>query len=80
MTSSEANAVLRVARIVSRSLDQLQTPDRIAVLESLSVLLPEDESIAARQTAFMLRKAEEAQLKFSDLLSAAALQPEPRTR
>jgi hypothetical protein len=70
MTISELEAVLRVARAVGRAAQHIPPQERIVILENLAVLLPNHEAIAAKQTAFMLRKAEEAQLKFNDLLQS----------
>lgn len=69
MTPGQADAARTLAKIVSRNYQTFPLPDRISALECIAALLSNAESVAASQAAFMLRKAEEHQLKFHDLLA-----------
>lgn len=59
---------LVVARAAMKSYEQLTRAERVQLLRGLALILPKREAAAAEQTAWMLEKAEDHQLKFSALL------------
>lgn len=70
MTNEEKIARCRlVARLAAAHYDTLSNDARIELMEGLALILPEKEAEAAAQTAFTLRKAQEYQLAFRDLLN-----------
>lgn len=71
LPSSKEDRAKAIARILLGRLDTFPIAERLPLLDSLAALLPEPEATACHQLAYMLRKADETQMKFTLLLADA---------
>lgn len=69
MTRSERRDRLRfVASVAAQTFESHEPADRARLLEGLALILDGDEAKQCEFAAFAIRKAEDAQLKFLELL------------
>lgn len=59
-----------VAHNAVQNFDSLTNDNKQRLLLGLAFILPKEKAEEAKHTAFMLRKAEEQQLKFFDLFQS----------
>lgn len=61
-------ALKLVAKAALSKYEELSPDDRILLIQGLALILPEAESQAATQTAWILKKSQEQQLIFQHLI------------
>ncbi len=67
MNNKRREAVLSLARRAMAGFADLETEEKLALLEALGFILPPDEAREARHTAFIVEKAALQQMKFEEL-------------
>ncbi len=70
MKNRKREAVLSLAKRAMAGFAELDTEEKLALLEALGFILPPQEALEARHTAFIVEKAAMQQLKFQELLKS----------
>jgi len=70
MENAKRNALLSLAKRAMAGFAELNTQEKLTLLEALGFILPPDEALEVRHTAFIVEKAALQQLKFQELLNS----------
>ena len=70
MKNKRREVVLSLARRAMAGFAELDTEEKLTLLEALGFILPPDEAREARHTAFIVEKAALQQLKFEEIFKS----------